>query len=616
MRFRRSVLAVAITTLLLACLPTGAPKVAAATACPTTIAFGATFGCSLDKTTEVDAFGVTVTAGDAIFVHAVGAAGSGLEVDLDVRDPSGAVVCSASAGASAEVVCPITTSGKHTVSVFDSGHDDVGAYRLDAQRINRPVGAFALGVARPRQGLIGVAGENDWYTFSGAANAVMVARATVVGASAMESDLDVFAANGDVVCATRAGVTAQTTCTLPATATYTLRVDDSADDETGAYAVTVRPDCTITGTSGADTITGTSGPDVICANGGADTVSGGDGDDVIIGGTGDDSLDGGAGSDVFLSDRVADGADTITGGTATDVLSYAERTGGVSVASDVVANDGEASEHDDVRADVETIVGGAGNDHLVGSALNNTLVGGFGDDALDGGPGDDTFLSNADPDGADVFTGATGRDHVSWADRAASVQADPDGQSDDGGSGERDNVHADVEVFSGGAGNDALTGGPGADVIDGGSGDDLIDGGGGDDTLSGAAGADTFVVHANDGADVIAGGSASDSISYAVRTAAVSVNPDGVANDGEATEHDDVRADVENITGGGGADTIVGTASANRLDGGAGNDTLRGLAGDDTLIGGSGYDTLDGGDGIDRCDAGADGASVDHCDRT
>ena len=129
-----------------------------------------------------------------------------------------------------------------------------------------------------------------------------------------------------------------------------------------------------------------------------------------------------------------------------------------------------------MRADVEWLLGGAGNDHLVGSSVNNTMVGGLGDDALDGGLGDDTFLSNADPDGADVFIGAAGRDQVSWADRSAGVQADPDNAPDDGGSGERDNVHSDVEALIGGSGNDALTGGPGADTITGGSGDDLIDG--------------------------------------------------------------------------------------------------------------------------------------------
>ncbi|HVT76759.1 MAG TPA: calcium-binding protein [Acidimicrobiales bacterium] len=614
-QFRRVALAGAITALLVACLPTGTPKVAAAAACPSTISYGTTVACSLAAKGEVDGFALSASAGDVTYVHATGAAGSGLEMDLDVRDPAGKTVCSATAGPSTEVVCRLATTGGYTVSVFDSGSDDVGGYRLEAQRVNRPVDALALATARSRQGLIAVAGENDWYTFSGVANAVMVARATVVGTSAMEADLDVYAPNGDVVCATRAGVTAQAACTLPSTASYTLRVDDSADDETGAYAVTIRPECTITGTSGADTITGTSGPDVICALGGNDKVNGGAGDDVIIGGTGDDVLDGGAGADVFLSDRVADGADTISGGSATDVLSYAERSAPISVDPDVQADDGAADEHDDVRADVETILGGAANDHLVGSSLKNTLVGGFGDDVLEGGSGDDTFVANPDVDGADSFVGGAGRDLVTWSERAMHIAADPDGTADDGATGERDNVGTDVEMLTGGLGNDTLTGGAGDNVISGGSGDDVIDGGAGNDVLSGDAGLDTFVVHAADGADTVAGGTAVDSISYAGRAAPVSVTLDGVANDGEANEHDNVKADVENVTGGSGADTITGSPAANRLDGGAGNDALHGGAGDDTLIGGAGYDTLDGGDGFDRCDPGADGAQVAYCDQ-
>jgi Ca2+-binding RTX toxin-like protein len=595
----------------------GPPKAAAAaTNCPTTLAYGTPVSCSIDKTKEVDLFSLTAAAGDALFVHAVRAAGSSLEMDLDVRDPSGKVVCAGTAGPSTAVVCPAATSGRYTVSVFDSGGDELGGYRLDAQRINKPVGAFALAMGRPRQGLVAVAGESDWFTFAGAADAVIVARATSIGASAIDTDLDVFGPDGKKVCATRAAVTAQATCTVPSTATYTVRVDDSGDDQTGAYAVTVRPDCTITGTSGADTITGTTGNDVICGLGGRDKIAGGDGNDIIIGGTGDDVLDGGAGSDIFLSDRVSDGADTITGGTATDVLSYAERPNAVRVNSDVQANDGEANELDDVRADVETLLGGAGNDFLDGSSFNNTLVGGLGDDVLNGAAGDDTFVSNSDPDGADRFIGAAGRDQVTWAERTATLQADPDGAADDGGSGERDNVGTDVEMLTGGAGNDALTGGPGADVLSGGSGNDLIDGGTGGDILNGEAGADTFVVHAADGADVITGGTATDSISYVTRTAPLSVTLDGVANDGEASEHDNVRADVENVVTGAGADTIVGSPAANRLDGGAGNDTLRGGAGDDTLIGGAGYDILDGGDGSDRCDLGADGGKADYCDRT
>ena len=68
-RFRRGAVAAATTVFLIACLYTGSPRVEAATACPTTIAYGATVSCSLDKKGEVDGFALTAAAGDVIFAH-------------------------------------------------------------------------------------------------------------------------------------------------------------------------------------------------------------------------------------------------------------------------------------------------------------------------------------------------------------------------------------------------------------------------------------------------------------------------------------------------------------------------------------------------------------------
>ncbi|MEY2426196.1 MAG: hypothetical protein QOI61_1768, partial [Actinomycetota bacterium] len=511
------------------------PKAAAAaTACATSLSYGTTIGCALDAVGEADSFGLSATAGDRVLLHVVGATGSGLDVDLEMRDPSGTTICSSRAGSSAEALCAVTTTARHTVSVFDSGSDETGAYKLSAQRVNKPVGAFAVAMGRPRHGAITTTGEDDWYTFAGVANMIAVTRAAVLAAATLDVDFDVFGPTGDTICSARAGSSATTTCTLPSTGTYAVRVNDSSDDETGAYALTVRPECTLLGTSGADTLTGTSGADVICGGGGADTIAGGDGDDIIIGGTSNDVLDGGGGSDAFLTERTADGADTITGGTGNDVLSYAERSAPIAVDADVQPDDGESGEADDVRADVETLIGGAGNDRLIGSSLNNTLIGGPGDDLLDGSSGDDAFLSAPDLDGADTFVGGTGRDHVSWAERATAVSADPDGVADDGAPGEHDLVGVDIEMLTSGAGNDVLVGGPNADELTGGSGDDTLDGGSGADRLNGGAGVDTFVVRPGDGADVIAGGTATDSVSYAGRSAAVTVRLDGVANDGEA----------------------------------------------------------------------------------
>ncbi len=63
---------------------------------------------------------------------------------------------------------------------------------------------------------------------------------------------------------------------------------------------------------------------------------------------------------------------------------------------------------------------------------------------------------------------------------------------------------------------------------------------------------------------------------------------------------------LENLTGGGAADSLVGNPLANAIDGGPGADTIRAAEGDDNVTGGPGADDLGGGIGDDRLVA-ADG---------
>jgi Ca2+-binding RTX toxin-like protein len=61
----------------------------------------------------------------------------------------------------------------------------------------------------------------------------------------------------------------------------------------------------------------------------------------------------------------------------------------------------------------------------------------------------------------------------------------------------------------------------------------------------------------------------------------------------------DTLTDIENATGGGGADALTGDIVANVLSGLGGDDSLNGDDGADTLIGGAGNDVLSGGAGGD-----------------
>jgi hypothetical protein len=242
-----------------------------------------------------------------------------------------------------------------------------------------------------------------------------------------------------------------------------------------------------------------------------------------------------------------------------------------------------------------SIDGSGGNDTLLGGSATTTLTGDAGNDVLEGGAGAATMNAG---DGNDTLFAGSG------------------GATMDGGDG--DDVLTGggaADTLTGDAGEDTLSGGGGADQLSGGAGDDTLDGGVGADTLDGGAGDDTL--DGGVGADTIFGGDGFDRVTYQQRQNPVTVTLDGVADSGEAGEADIVEADVEDITGGAGGDTLTGNAAGNIIDGGPGDDTITGGGGADTLIGGDGNDRLFALDGAPDqlvCGSGTDSGSADSLD--
>ncbi|HEX8103490.1 MAG TPA: hypothetical protein VF533_12810 [Solirubrobacteraceae bacterium] len=187
----------------------------------------------------------------------------------------------------------------------------------------------------------------------------------------------------------------------------------------------------------------------------------------------------------------------MTGGSGLDTADYGGRGLGVDVSLDGVADDGErsTSEGDDVRADVEAVLGGREADVLTGAAIDNRLTGGNGDDVLDGGFG------------ADDLAGGPGTDTVTYASRTGAVTADLDGTADDGttadanASAVRDRIRTDVENLVGGGGADALTGNGFVNRLTGGGGADTLTGGGAADQLFGGDGNDRLFSRGDGAAD-------------------------------------------------------------------------------------------------------------------
>ena len=189
-------------------------------------------------------------------------------------------------------------------------------------------------------------------------------------------------------------------------------------------AVTVRAG------GGNDVIYGGTQGSALYGGPGADELHGGDSDDVLSGDAGNDTLDGGL------------GGDELRGGMGVDTVTYAGRPFAVTVTMDNQANDGmqiavpppDVVENDNVRGDVENLIGGSSTNTFTGSAAANVFTGGPEADVFRTGSGNDTLVGYA---GADRLFGGVGDDHI-----------------------------------LGGAGNDVLSGASGADILNGGTGTD------------------------------------------------------------------------------------------------------------------------------------------------
>jgi Ca2+-binding RTX toxin-like protein len=368
---------------------------------------------------------------------------------------------------------------------------------------------------------------------------------------------------------------------------------------------------TLSGLAGDDTMKG----DLKASNNdnliSADVFSGGDGTDTVS--YADDRRGHNAGVTVTLDDQANDGGDadtspagtgvqaegdnvksdvenvigasgndTFTGSSAkndftgadgTDTVSFAGRSGAVTAS----VSGGQTGGEGDTWKTIENLVGGSGDDVLIGDAGANALQGGPGNDVLRGGMGNDALNGNEGSNTADY----------SQDGRAAGVSVDLDAAT-----GAEDTGLANIQNVIGTDLADTLRGSAAANTILGLGGNDTLSGRFGDDVLDGGAGADDMN-----------GGQGADTVSYQGRTGDVSVTLNGTADDGEAGEGDNARTSVENVLGGAGNDIITAnpnsTSTANGFSGGAGSDTLTALGGDDVLDGGAGADTVSGGDGKD-----------------
>ena len=391
-------------------------------------------------------------------------------------------------------------------------------------------------------------------------------------------------------------------------------------------------------TNQADTIFGSNGADNVSTRGGDDSITATLGTDTFDGGTGYDTIDY---SGFIAANRITvdlDGATpanvNVNGGSTDSVVNIENVTG--SQGNDNITGDGE----------INTFLGGLGNDRLDGAGGDDILEGGFGNDTFIGGAGVDTFRGGQGSDTADYSTGGG----FIFADMGSNAITQ-DAETDTLDSIENvigtdfDDIilgNAFANIIDAGEGSDRVSGGAGSDDLDGGTGVgidrlefiDLLDGavdinlsaetaeydfdGSIDtfrnfelyfltnqgDTLRGSSGADEVYlnggndyIYGSNGADVLDGGVGSDTIDYSQMAGwtnglTVTLNQDTPASVVIADSANDSIVNIENVTGSVGGDTIEGDGLVNRLIGAGGDDVISGGTGSDFLDGGSGDDEL------------------------
>ena len=337
---------------------------------------------------------------------------------------------------------------------------------------------------------------------------------------------------------------------------------------------------------------------LIDAGDGNDSISGSNGGDTIVANNGDDYLYGGDGADNLTGSA---GSDTMLGGDGRDVVDYESRTASVTVGLGILADDGEAGENDNVRDDIEIVIGGSGDDDLNANASPSSggfpvaLYGNGGNDSLTGGAASDTLVGG---NGDDTMVGLGGDDYF------AATFGDGTG---------------DVDDIQGGAGNDVAVANAtdltdlGVDVVvsdtvqsaptETGTARGTLDGS--TLTVNGTNDDDVVTVfEANDGTDdrlyvTFDSGSTSSVESYLLSDVSrVVVN----ADDGDDTLAAYSTTVDMIFNAGDGNDFLVGGGGDDTLRGGSGDDNLYGGSGNDNLVGGTGSDFFSGGTGFDTAD--------------
>jgi Ca2+-binding RTX toxin-like protein len=295
------------------------------------------------------------------------------------------------------------------------------------------------------------------------------------------------------------------------------------------------------GGPGDDTLVGGTGDDTLYGDVGNDTLTANAGLDALYGGPGNDTLNAGAAA-ATVTGRIFSGGSKLPATTVAeiDTVSYALRTNPIAATADGATASGEqvtaaiGDEGDLISADVELVIGGAGDDKYIAPAAAFSALpvfnGGAGHDTLDlsaatsaatitlgantedlkcpsaavactatGNGLDNTFFVGGAA--ADVFSGMLGDDTIDFSSFGAAIDVKMDNTAS---TTNGIKIGLDVEnlicptasacTVVGNPANNHVTGGSALNTISSGAGDDFIEGLNAGDVISCGDGSDILVM--------------------------------------------------------------------------------------------------------------------------
>ena len=302
------------------------------------------------------------------------------------------------------------------------------------------------------------------------------------------------------------------------------------------------------------------GNDYINAGSGNDIVYGQDGDDIILGGDGNDILFGGAGNDYINGGK---GADRIDGGAGDDVIvmeaeDFSQNSfiteivnGGLGFDT-VIIQGNKGISFDMGLTNIESFIGGDGNDNIIGSEFSDIIRGGKGADTYYTLDGDDIVYI----DGEDIK--AKSGNFIDTGDGYDKIYIE-------------DSVGVDFDIADTNA--EEIISGSGNDILRNSKNENI--------TIYGMDGDD--IIFASSGVDVLDGGTGNDTLDYSNSNSGVNVNILTNTVSGGYATGDTIR-NFENIVGTKYDDNLTGNNKDNIFYAGAGNNIINGMGGVDTVV--------------------------------